>query len=325
MIVRSREALTEPGLQAGPTQERWQVRGVSETPSPAIVRYPSRMLCRSLLPALLGLAACVPATSGTRTTSSERARPAREVVAAPWVVRNQGIHRTQEVTIRATLTSSVDTKVRMDTVESVMTVSWSRVPNAEPERLAGMVTDFGVRIGSDSLHRTPDAVALPFSFVAIRNIDGAQPEIMIPDTAECANANAAAMQVWREVWMDLPASLRVGARWADSGKYTICRDGIPLRVTAHRHFETVGMEVRDGHAVVLVSRRSQVTLEGEGFQLGEPISITGSGSGIAALEIALDGGVIVTGEGKAELDLELRGRRRTQHVRQDTRMEIRAP
>jgi hypothetical protein len=74
-----------------------------------------------------------------------------------------------------------------------------------------------------------------------------------------------------------------------------------------------------------VQRTSRTRLEGSGRQYGEEVRLQGEGEAELQLTIALDGGVIVVGEGFSELRMLLTGRRRLQRLVQESAVMIDAP
>lgn len=282
---------------------------------------------RQLLPLLVALAigSCSPIlpSQGRRGPAAPSARAA-DPLAPPWVVRNPGMRRTQRVEVRALLTSQVDSLVRVDTLRSLLEVAWSSVPGTTPPRVAGLFTEFRNAVGGDSL-AAPANLALPFSFTSETRELASQPSFLIPDAASCASLAPAVVHGVRETWLSLPDTLWPDRAWRDSTTYQTCRDGIVLTVEMVREFTPSVARARDGQLVVLVSRHSRARVAGEGLQFGEWIALLGEGEGVMSLELALSGGVIVSGEGTSELRLEMRGRRRSQRLVQESRILIREP
>ncbi len=281
-------------------------------------------LCLALL-ALAATTACAPLRPSARGSGLPRvAAPSADPLAGPWTVRDADIRRSQVLTTRALLTSEIDGVSRVDTLHSTLEFAWSPVPGTAPARLAGLVTTYAVAVGGGPAS-VPAGVTLPFSFTAEHRVDGAQPEFTIPDGASCTLPNAAAVHGVRESWLSLPTTLERGTAWQDSSSYLMCRDGIPLRVSAVRTFVASGARMRDGQLAVLVQRATRLHVAGEGLQFGEPITIVGEGAGTMLLEVALVGGVILHAEGMSELALTMEGRRRRQILHQASRVEIREP
>lgn len=234
------------------------------------------------------------------------------------------MRRTQVVETRALLTSQLDSVVRVDTLRSVLEVAWSSVPDTDPPRRAGLISDARAALGGDSLSVSA-GLSLPFSFTAETRDASSQPSFVIPDASSCVSSAAVVVQGVRETWLSLPDTLWPGRSWSDSSVYLTCRDGIALTIETVREFTPSAARDRDGQLVVLVSRRSRSRVAGDGVQFGEPLAVLGEGEGVMTLEVALAGGVVVLGEGTSELRLEMRGRRRSQRLVQESRLLIREP
>ncbi len=221
------------------------------------------------------------------------------------------------------LVSRVDSVQRHDSSHAVVVVAWSRPPLGGPARLSGLVRDFRVGEGSGDLRPLP-ALRLPVPFAALGGDGGEVPRIEVPPSGACGLA-AAALQPLRELFVSPPPSVEVGTAWSDSSNYTLCRDSIPLAVTSVRRYRVVGAERRATGVVVLIDRSSRVTLFGEGAQFGERLSLAGEGAGTMRLALDPASSTVVAGHGDTELRLTMRGRRRSQDLRQHTRIEITSP
>jgi hypothetical protein len=153
---------------------------------------------------------------------------------------------------------------------------------------------------------------------------GAQPAFLDSAAEPCDRPSAGLVQGWRELWVAPPPVLRPGSEWQDSTTYVVCRDGIPLQVTSLRRYVAESAVLRDSVVHVVVVRRSRVALEGFGLQFGDSVRVIGGGSSTVRLLLPVSGQAM-TGDGEGVLTLELRGRRRTQRLTQESRLEIRAP
>lgn len=256
-------------------------------------------------------------------------RPSRtavpeDLLAAPWVMVAPDAPRIQRLELAARLLTETDTVAREDSVQSSLTVAWAAVPASNPKQWSGTITDFRVRVTPADSARVPAGVQLPVSFRAVTAESGAQPTFESSASADCADPAAGLVEGWRELWVSPPPSLRPGTTWQDSTTYTLCRDGVPLRVDAVRRYVAESALMRDSIVHVVVVRRSRVMLEGTGLQFGDTVRILGGGSSTVRLMLPLSGGAM-TGEGEGVLTLELRGRRRTQRLTQESHLEIHAP
>jgi hypothetical protein len=143
-----------------------------------------------------------------------------------------------------------------------------------------------------------------------------------PDEATCSAASAMA-SVAREVVLPVPARVRRDATWHDSSTVMTCRDSIPLEVTSVRRYRVLEVVAVDDDVQLRIERVTTTRMRGTGRQMGEPVTITGTGRGTMRFTLARRDGFIVTGEGEQSLDLRLQGRRRTQVVGQRTRLTVR--
>jgi hypothetical protein len=286
----------------------------------------SRLSRAVILGFLLFAAACRGgATASTRLPGTLRApKLAPDSLAGPWMIRGRERMRAQRVDITAVLESRIDSTRRADTLSTRAWYEWTENPMAASGRVAGLVRAFAVRRGTDSLWRVLDAPALPVSFVAEVPWAGGAPELQLPSPEGCT-PEAAVVSGWRETWVFPPRELSVGTAWRDSSDSPLCRDGIVLRSTAVREFVVEGSLVRDGTLRVVVLRRSHAVIRGSGVQFGDTVRFVGAASGLARLELLLEGAVIAAGAGTSELRLTMQGSRRTQELVQRSSLVLAIP
>jgi hypothetical protein len=221
---------------------------------------------------------------------------------------------------RAVVTIRSDTATRTDTVESHTELSFTIAPAGNV--LAANVSAFLVG-GGGRTPTTPAGLTLPFPVRAEYASRDAQLVISSPrDATPCASLALSAAQSLRDLWFRPPDSLRAGTLWRDSASYVVCRDGVPLRATTHRTFRVSSVNTTNGRTTLVISRMSRTTFDGTGAQFGEPVSLSGTGSG--ELNYVLDPtiGEILSASGNSTLDLTLRSRVRTQTVRQTAEIRI---
>lgn len=247
----------------------------------------------------------------------------RDPLAAPWVMTRGTGTFAHTLRLSSALVSRVDTVERVDSSTATLGVSWSRLAGSEPARLSGLVTEYVVGAGAGD----PQALAgllLPIPFSGTEGSSAAQARFEVPASGACGLA-ATVTPMLRELFVSPPTRLAEGASWSDSASYELCRDSIPLRIKSVRRFVVIGAEHRGSEVLVLVDRTSNVSLEGGGMQFGEPVTITAAGTGAMRLELRQAGAVVIAAQGESELTMTMRGRRRTQELRQHTRIEITSP
>ncbi|MCE9602179.1 MAG: hypothetical protein K8S21_08205 [Gemmatimonadetes bacterium] len=286
---------------------------------------PTRRLVGVLVVALSSALACAaPAsTPAPAPTPVQRAPDARDPLEAPWSIAHQAGSFTNTLRLSSELVSRVDSVERTDSSHTLVVVSWSRLAGAEAPRVSGLVTAYAAGGAAEALAPIP-GLLLPVPFSAADAQGAGQARLDAAASAACSPA-AAVLQPLRELFVSAPPRLTPGTSWSDSASYAICRDSIPLAVRSSRTFRVVGAERRGELVVVLVDRTSQVTVRGEGTQFGEPLAITAEGSGSMRLAMSRDSGTIVEARGDTELRMTMRGRRRSQDLRQRTRIEISSP
>ena len=216
----------------------------------------------------------------------------------------------------------------VDSVSTMATVRWTdRSGSIWNGQLVGFETTIGGRKTVLATGTTGGPVGgptlpIPLRFSS-RSVEG--PWIRTaPEEATCSAASAMAA-VAREVVLPVPARLRRDAIWQDSSTIMTCRDSIPLEVTSVRRYRVLEAVAVDDDVQLRIERVTTTRMRGTGRQLGEPVTITGTGRGTMRFTLARRDGFIVTGEGEQQLELRLEGRRRTQEVRQTTQITVRRP
>ena len=247
----------------------------------------------------------------------------RDSLESPWAVARRVGSFANTIRFSSQLVSRVDSAERTDSSTAIVRVSWTRLAGEEPARLSGLVSEYGVGIGT--LGPAPlVGLRLPVPFSATAGRGATQAQLDVAFSGACSLATVV-MQPARDLFVSTPPSLKAGSTWGDSSSYTICRDSVPLQVRSARSFTVVGAERRAGVVLLLVDRTSTVTMLGEGSQFGETLTVAAQGSGTMRLELRLDDGSIFTALGESELKMMMRGRRRSQDLTQHTRIEITAP
>ena len=258
-----------------------------------------------------------------RPAPTSAAPVVRNALEAPWAMARRVGSFANTIRLSSQLISRVDSVERTDSSTAIIRVSWTRLAGEAPARLSGLVSEYGVGVGV--LDPTPlVGLRLPVPFSATDGLGAWQAQLDVAFSGACS-LSAVVLQPARELFVSAPLSLRAGSSWGDSLSYTICRDSVPLQVRSARSFKVVGAERREEVVVVLVDRTSTVTMLGEGTQFGETLKIAAEGSGTMRLELRLDDGSVFAALGEAELKMTMRGRRRSQDLKQHTRIEITSP
>ena len=293
---------TEPGLQAEDSLTLRMRR--------------TFLRCTPRAAAILGLfVACQPKVPvqvlTRRAPATAPSTPPAE--SGPWSYRPKGTRLDYAIEQRAELVIQQDTAVRRDSVSSVTDVTFTL--DVAALRVVGTVSSFRVS-SSGAANEPPQGLSLPFPFVATFSGPGHQAVFVAPSAPPCATPALPVAQSLRDFWFEVPGALRLGTIWEDSATYASCRDGVLMRVFMRRTFRVSSATERAGRVFLTVVRLTRTSLEGGGVQAGEPVSITGLGSG--ELTYTLDPGLgeIASARGSSTLELALRSRLRTQFVRQ---------
>lgn len=285
-------------------------------------REAARWSCGLMLVAAGACVAPAPAAA-PRPIAAAPVPVATDPLSAPWIPEITRGSVTQELRLDAALVSRIDTVEHRDTIRTTLTAEWSRVTSDGALRISGLLTSF--RVSSDTSEpSTPAGLRLPLPFTALDAVGGLPARLVRPESSGCGLDAAAALGV-REFFLSMPRRLELGTAWSDSARYTICRDSIPLSVESVREFRVTGAERRAEGIVVLLERRSRVTMRGEGKQYGETIVIEASGDGLVRLVVRLVGAFVEAGSGESSLRMTMRGRRRSQELTQHTRIVILTP
>ncbi len=267
------------------------------------------------------------ACRGAAVPNQVLAKPVPAVVASPvprtggpWVYRSSVDRQGFVVDQRAVVSIRGDTMTRTDTLESHVELAFTVAPAGNV--LAGNVSVFLVG-GGGRPAATPPGLAVPFPVRAEYPALDAQLIFTSPrDATPCASLALSAAQSLRDLWFRPPDTLHTSTLWQDSTSYVVCRDGLPLRATTRRTFRVSGATTNNGRTTLSISRISRTTLEGAGAQFGEPVTVSGAGSGELNYVLDLSSGEILSASGTSTLDLTLHGRVRSQAVRQAVEIRI---
>jgi len=264
---------------------------------------------------------CRPTSIIATSVPSTPPAPVSPNLNGPWemdIGKSVAYKITVDAAIVARYTDSLSVlRPTYDTSSTVAVVAWS---NRTATGWSGQLTSFATGRRSGPLVPVAGVrfpVTLTFS---ARAPDG--PWVRTAPREAACSVESAIATIGRDVVIPVPTRLRREATWHDSSTVTTCRDSIPLEVTSVRRYRVVETVAVGGDVQLRIERAMTTRLQGTGWQLGEPVTITGLGSGTMRFTLARSDGFIVTGEGEQTLDLRLQGRRRTQEVRQTTRVTV---
>jgi hypothetical protein len=214
---------------------------------------------------------------------------------------------------RAQLTIRQDTTEHIDSVTSRVVVAF--VLASQGSNITGTVIEFGVRSPGRGM-TVPPGLALPFPFSATYENRGRQISFIAPSASPCITPSLPVAHGLRDLWFQAPDTLWLGRSWVDSAAYGSCRDGVPFRTTVVRAFRVSAVADHEGRPLLTVQRTSNTTVEGNGAQSGEPVTVNGSGSGELEYLVDVDAGQILSARGTSTLQINLKSRFRSQAVRQ---------
>ena len=212
-----------------------------------------------------------------------------------------------------------DSALRVDSVASQTEASFTG--GLRGTRISGQVLAYSVSMGGQP-SVVPPGLGLPFPFLATSSEPGGQVRFVAPAASPCAAPALGVAQSMRDLWFSVPDTLRIGSVWRDSARVANCRDQVPFFSSVVRTFRVVAVGVSDARELLTVVRISTVVIRGDGAQSREPVTLSGSGGGELTYQLDVDAGEIVAAQGLATTELTLRGKVRTQVVRQSSVLRI---
>ncbi|MDQ3698118.1 MAG: hypothetical protein M3373_08860 [Gemmatimonadota bacterium] len=121
----------------------------------------------------------------------------------------------------------------------------------------------------------------------------------------------------RQLILPLPPMIAIGSRWSDSTSTTVCRGGTPVTTGMVRDYQVEGLETVNGVRAVRISRRDTFTFAGASTAApGQPITVSGRGSGAAIMHFDPSGGVYLGGTADSDFELTVRAGRSQTDFRQ---------
>jgi len=275
----------------------------------------------SALAAVVWLSACVSSRGPQPTVPAATipTRPTAPNTAGPWYASPPLLQRVT-ITTEAVVAFTGDGGARTDTLATTLGASFTWGSRAH-RRVDGLLADYRLALGGAPA--TPLAgLTLPHAFNAER-LEGALAFRLPAEAAACTDPSHSVLQGMHDAWIPLPDTLIVGREWTDTVRTLSCRERVLLRGTSVRRFRVVRGEIEDGsRVVVLIDRIARTRVAGEGEQFGEPVSLSGDGSGTLRYVFDPVAGHLLRAEGTSSLAVNFSSARRKQRVQQEARMTI---
>jgi len=208
----------------------------------------------------------------------------------------------------------------IDTVTTVVHLTYRIVADSVHERVAGTVDSFTVRsTGLVPVGQRPLAAPLPFQATLDAGRDPVRFEAA-PDTA-CAAPDAPLLTVARDLLIPLAPSLAPGTEWRDTVVTSICRAGVPVTSESVHSYRVAGPAERNGTPAVRVTRTTALTLRGAVMRDSQTVTVAGTGSGNAELFLDAGGGRYLGGTEESRLELSVTNGVQSRRFLQNATME----
>jgi hypothetical protein len=180
----------------------------------------------------------------------------------------------------------------------------------------------------DSLVPAPDSLTTgTLLFSTYIDSQGMSLASMQSSGRECSSGDSGELlAVARDLLIEVPRELLVGATWSDTSTVTMCRGGVPVTSGVVRSYEVLDpRHSNDGTLFTRIARTTAFSLAGtRTTAYGQVIALSGSGESRAVLELDVSAGIVrgVTREGTSAVTVTY-GRTSTpftQVVRQSVRL-----
>jgi hypothetical protein len=196
----------------------------------------------------------------------------------------------------------------------------------EPARGATPVTGQVESLSMDASSRIGGATpppAEPVRFQGAIDARGARLDVqgaVFGCVGPAGTAQAAGIAAAREAVLRMPAAIAVATRWRDSVTVTACRGPVPTMVTSVSRYEITAV---DGPRVK-VRRETALRLHGQAIAGGRSVTVTGTGGGLATIELDATLGRLtrIDGDTRATITVTLPDGAR--EFAQQVRTEVRA-
>ena len=273
-----------------------------------------------------GLVSCRAAVPRQVLSQPAQTAPALSVtgVRGPWIRHASALRQSYVLDQRAEIRFSQDSLVRLDSVSSHSEITFATIP--QTVRITGVLQVFRV-LGPSREYKEPSGLRLPFAFSAefpsgAWQVDFAPLSAPLSAPDLCAGSELAVVQSLRDLWFQVPDTLRLGLQWHDSASYPLCRDGIPLHFSVRRDFRITRAAEEEGRHVLSVERVSGSSVAAEVVQSGRRVTVTGVGTGTFSYALDPRSGEIISARGSTILNLLLDNGLRVQRVQQVSEIRI---
>lgn len=137
--------------------------------------------------------------------------------------------------------------------------------------------------------------------------------------SRCKDGVDPAVAAVHDLFVVLPASVTLGSTWQDTVVTVTCRGDLPITTSTVHSYRLADTTMWQGRAAFVVNRTTTYAIRSvEDSTAGRrALSVTGSGSGSATLQIEQSTGVVLSAQGEAHTTLTVNTGRSTVPFRQD--------
>ena len=199
-----------------------------------------------------------------------------------------------EVRTQSLIRQSSDSSDTVATVATTALIS-IQLDSLGEDSLRVQVTLDSVAAERDSLVPPPDSLAVGATFAAYIDAQGMPLDSAATSNQECTLGDQRELlTVARDLLIEVPHELRVGAKWSDTSSVAICRAGVPLTSGVVRNYEVMEpVRGDDGTALARISLATTFSMAGtQTTSYGQVIALSGSGESRSVLELDPAAGVV---------------------------------
>lgn len=127
-----------------------------------------------------------------------------------------------------------------------------------------------------------------------------------------------------DILPNIPRELHRGDRWTDTTTTYICRNGLPLMLTATHDYEAVGLSTFQGDSAYHILRHTNITITSPAVtdSTMPAFQLTGGGTGTSDIYLDIDNRELIGRSTEGKLTLTLDGSRGLTELRQDLRAQV---